>query len=114
MRPANVLLKYDGITRNGLALYEERIYLYNRDHGICQCGCGAPVAFDAFESAHRIADTKANHLRWGSDVVDSPENKAVALHEHNSRMNIGGRPVECAALASRIRAAALLDEIKED
>jgi len=104
VRPAGILPKYDGITAAGLDAYEERVAIYARDHGRCQCGCNQPVAFDAFEMAHRIANTKANRRRWGDAVVDSPENKAVALREHNSRINIGGRPIECAQLAARISA----------
>ena len=103
MRPCNVLPTYDGITRNGLDAHEERIRIYNRDGGRCQCGCNTPVAFDAFEMAHRIANTKANRRRWGAVVIDSPLNRCVALREHNSRLNIGGRPMECAALAARIQ-----------
>jgi hypothetical protein len=104
MRPCNVKPKYDGITPAGLDAYEERIAIYARDHGRCQCGCKEPVAFDAFEMAHRIANTKANRRRWGDAVIDSPLNRCVALREHNSRLNIGGRPMECAALAARIYA----------
>jgi hypothetical protein len=104
MRPCNVQPKYDGISRAGLDAYEERLVIYTRDQGRCQCGCGDPVAFDAFEMAHRIANTKANRRRWGDAVIDSPLNRCVAFREHNSRLNIGGRPMECAALAARISA----------
>jgi hypothetical protein len=101
MRPCNVAVKYDGITSHGLDAQDEREEIYLRDHGRCQCGCNQRVAFDAFEMAHRIANTKANRRRWGDAVIDSPENRCVALREHNSRLNIGGRPMECAALAER-------------
>jgi hypothetical protein len=52
--------------------------------------------------AHRIANTKANRRRWGDAVIDDPRNRCVALREHNSRLNIGSRPVACAALAAEI------------
>lgn len=103
MRPAGVLCKYDGHTAANLDAYEERVAIYNRDGGRCQCGCNERVPFDAFELAHRIANTKANRRRWGNAVVDHPLNKAVALREHNSRLNIGGNPAACAELVARIR-----------
>jgi hypothetical protein len=106
MRPSNVTVKYDGITTAGLDAYEERIAIYSRDGGICQT-CHKPVAFDEFELAHRIANTKANRHRWGSAVIDSPLNKCVAHRgQCNSARNIGGRPMECAALAALIRGSA--------
>lgn len=105
MRPCNLLPKYDGATRANLDAYEERMAIYNRDAGRCQA-CGEAVAFDAFELAHRIANTVANRRRWGASVVDHSLNKAVAHRGAcNSQMNIGGRPVECAALATKIRAS---------
>lgn len=103
MRPCNLQPRFDGITRSGLDAYEERIAIYNRDHGRCQA-CGEPVAFSDFELAHRIANTKANRSRWGNDVVGHPLNKAVAHRGRcNSAMNCGGRPEECRALVARIR-----------
>jgi hypothetical protein len=104
LRPCNIKPKHDGVTRAGLDAQDERAAIYARDGGRCQT-CGERVAFDAFELAHRIANTKANRRRWGSAVIDSPLNKAVAHRGRcNSAQNIGGRPVECAAMAARILA----------
>ena len=73
MRPASVAIKYDGITRAGLDALEERWDIYWRDFGRCQ-HCGESVTFETAQIAHRIANTKANRHRWGSDVIDSMEN----------------------------------------
>jgi hypothetical protein len=104
MRPCNVQPLYDGITRHGLDLYEERVYLYNRDSGICQT-CSERVSFDAFEVAHSIANTIANRKRWGAAVIDSPLNKAITHRGRcNSARNIGGNPGACRELIARISA----------
>lgn len=102
MRPLNVSIKYDGITAAGLDAQEEREAIYRRDGGICQT-CKKPVAFDAFELAHRIANTKANRRRWGAEIIDHPLNKATTHRGRcNSATNIGGNPGACAELVDRI------------
>lgn len=103
MRPAATALKYDGITAAGLDAYEERIAIYNRDGGRCRT-CGESVAFDAFELAHRIANTVANRKRWGSTIIDHPLNRVVAHPGRcNSAQNIGGSPGACAELIKQIQ-----------
>ena len=95
--------RHDGLTAAGLDAYEERIAIYNRDGGRCRT-CGEPVAFDAFELAHRIANTVANRKRWGSTIIDHPLNRVVAHHGRcNSRQNIGGNPGACAELIKQIQ-----------
>jgi hypothetical protein len=102
MRPAGIVPRYDGITRKGLEAYEERRAIYLRDRGLCQA-CNKPIAFSDFEIAHRIANTKANRRRWGAEVIDHPLNKYVAHRGRcNDACNIGGRPMECQALAQKI------------
>jgi len=97
-----LLPKYDGVTRSGVLLYEERLAIYNRDGGRCRT-CGEPVDVNAFEVAHRIADTICNARRFGRAVIDHPLNKATAhAGRCNSRMNIGTNPVECAKLVKEI------------
>jgi len=103
MRPCNIQPKYDGITAAGVEAQDEREAIYDRDKGICQT-CHKPVAFDAFELAHRIANTKANRLRWGDAVIDARANKVITHPGRcNSAQNIGGRPEECKALAEEIQ-----------
>ena len=103
MRPCNILPKYDGASRSGLDAQEERVYIYNRDGGRCRT-CGEPVAFDAFELAHRIANTVANRKRWGSAIIDHPLNRVVAHPGRcNSAQNIGGSPGACAELIKQIQ-----------
>ena len=103
MRPASMLPKYDGITRAGLDALEERWDIYWRDFGRCQ-HCGQSVTFEGSQVAHRIANTKANRHRWGSDVIDSMENKALTCSLYcNSRMNIGGNPIACREIAEKAK-----------
>ena len=105
MRPPDARPKFDGITRAGLASSDEREALYNRDGGRCQT-CGKPVAFDGFELAHRIANTKVNRHRYGAAVVDHPLNKRVTCPGRcNSRQNCGGDPAACAAIVREIKEA---------
>lgn len=105
MRPHGITPKYDGVTRAGLALYEERLSIYSRDSGICQA-CGDPVDINSFEVAHRIANTKANRKRFGAHVIDHSLNKATTHPGRcNSAMNIGNNPGKCAELIRRIEEA---------
>jgi len=102
VRPCNAQPKYDGITADGIAAQDERESIYLRDGGRCQT-CHKLIAFDAFTLAHHIANTKANRLRWGNDVIDSPLNKCVTCPGAcNDKQNIGGRPIACAVLAAQI------------
>ena len=91
-----------GRERKRLSMFEERIYIYNRDMGVCQ-HCGTEVSMDDFQVAHRIAQTKSNVKKWGRSVIDHPLNKA-ATHGGacNDGMNIGFNPVESAALVETI------------
>lgn len=85
--------------RQRFAKYEQRIEVYTRDYGRCQ-SCGELVPFDAFETAHRIADTKANRKRWGAAVVDHTMNLATTHRGRcNDAQNIGYNPVQSATLA---------------
>ena len=102
MRPSGLLLKHDGITRASVLLYEERLFIYNRDGGRCQA-CGDMVDINNFEVAHRIANTVCNVRRFGRSVIDHPLNKATTHPGRcNSRINIGNNPVECAELVEEI------------
>jgi hypothetical protein len=86
--------------RQKLALHEERLAIYARDHGICQ-HCHKSVPIDAFEVAHRIANTKSNLKRFGVFVIDSPHNKATTHRGAcNSGMNCGFRPDACAKIVA--------------
>jgi len=81
---------------------EERLRIYARDHGICQA-CGEPVDVNAFEIAHRIANTIANRKRYGNEVIDHPLNKATTHPGRcNDAMNCGFRPDECRRIVDAI------------
>lgn len=86
-------------------LYEERIRIYVRDHGICQA-CGEPVDINIFQVAHKIANTLSNRKRFGDEVIDHPLNKATTHPGRcNDKMNCGFRPDECAEIVEAIRKA---------
>jgi 5-methylcytosine-specific restriction endonuclease McrA len=59
--------KYDGITRHGLHLHDERMRLYIRDRGRCR-SCGKPVPTSGCTVAHLIADSKANRSKYGAEI----------------------------------------------
>ena len=105
MRPHGITPKYDGVTRAGLALYEERLAIYSRDGGRCQT-CGEMVDINAFQVAHRIANTKANRSRFGARIIDHLLNKATTHPGRcNDAQNIGNNPGKCAELVRRIEEA---------
>lgn len=82
--------------------HEARLEIYHRDMGRCQT-CGELVPMDAFEVAHRIADTKANRKAWSAAVIDHPINKRTTHRGNcNSAQNIGNRPLEAQRLAELI------------
>jgi len=92
--------------RSHLDTHEARLSIYARDRGVCRT-CARPVAVDAFEVAHLIADTVANRKRWGDAVVDDARNKATTHRGAcNSAQNIGFDPERAKALAALIRGGA--------
>lgn len=106
MRTAARSPKYDGITRSGIEALEERRAIYLRDGGQCQ-SCGKRVAFDAFQLAHRIANTVANRKKWGAKVIDHPLNRVVTCPcaRCNDGQNIGNNRGASARLVAEIEVA---------
>jgi hypothetical protein len=95
-------IKFDGITRAGMDLLDQRWAIYYRDGGFCQT-CGEFVPFDQGEIAHCIANTKANRLRFGAKVIDSPFNKKWTHRGRcNSACNCGNRPDECQKIIDQV------------
>jgi hypothetical protein len=89
--------------RQRLKLHEERIWMYNRDKGICQW-CGQPLEFGNFEVAHRIANTVSNRKRYGADVVNSVHNKACTHRGRcNDGVNCGYKPDKCAEIVEMVK-----------
>jgi len=74
--------------------------------GYCCAICGKPLCHHDTQPqlAHRIANTKANRKRYGSDVIDDDRNLwPVCSLRCNDACNIGGRPVEAALLSAQIQ-----------
>jgi hypothetical protein len=102
MRPHGITPKYDGYSRSGLALYEERLAIYSRDGGRCQT-CGDMVDINSFTVAHKIAATKCNYKRFGAHIIDHRLNKATThAGRCNDRQNIGNNPGKCAEMIRQI------------
>ena len=70
---------------NLLDVYEERLYIYHRDGGVCRF-CNEPVSIHEFQVSHIIANAKWARKKYGSEVIDHPMNKACT---HAGRCNDG-------------------------
>jgi hypothetical protein len=91
--------------RRRFAVAEQRLAIYYRDGGICQ-SCHRPVSIQAFQVAHRIADTVSNRKRYGGHVVDHALNKSTThAGKCNDAQNCGFNPVQCAEIVKAIREA---------
>lgn len=89
--------------RSRLEIYEERLAIHTRDHGICQ-SCGNPVSVNSFQVAHRIANTVANRKHYGASIIDHPLNKATThAGRCNDAMNCGFNPEKCQEIVEAIR-----------
>lgn len=68
--------------------------------GVCEV-CGKPLTTP--QGAHRIANTEPNRRKWGSLVMDHPDNIAMVCSlSCNQSCNIGYNPRACLELAQRI------------
>lgn len=104
-------IKHDGMTRAALDREEERIAIYNRDHGRCQ-HCGVPVSWGEFELAHRIADSVAMRKKYGAEIIDHPLNRCVTHRgDCNAAVLVTHNPVERENLIDEILAQ--IDKEKE-
>lgn len=100
------MIKYDGITPEGVDAQDDRMAIYIRDGGKCQ-GCGEPVPFDRMQLAHRIANTKTNRRIWGDQVIDSRANRCcVGSGRCNDRMNVGHKLDKCQEIAEQAKGEA--------
>lgn len=79
---------------------EEKKAKFFRSHGMCAV-CGKPIERPQF--AHRIANTTTNRKKWGSFIIDHPENgEFVCSLRCNDILNIGYRKGDCLRLIKRI------------
>lgn len=89
--------------REKLAMYEERLELYNKAGGICE-HCGKRVSMDAFQVAHRIPNSPTWRKKYGKEIIDHKLNKAVTHPECNSAVLLVNDPVSRELLIDRILA----------
>ncbi len=70
--------------------------------GVCEV-CGETLTNSTWQGAHRIANTKANRIKWGSWIIDHPMNIAIVCSlKCNHVCNIGYNPGECLRLVQKI------------
>jgi hypothetical protein len=94
--------KYDGHTRAGLDLADEREAIYLRAGGDCET-CKLVCPLQVGQVAHKIANTIANRKRYGDRVIDSIYNKAWTHPGRcNSAQNCGGKPNKCAEIVALV------------
>jgi len=96
--------KYDGVTRAGMDLADERWAIYVRSGGYCAT-CGMPCSLSEGEIAHRIANTVAARKRYGAHIIDSIHNKAWTHRGRcNSAQNCFHNPGQCAEIVKMVEA----------
>lgn len=80
----------------------QRSVVYASSGGVCEV-CGKPLLDGQRQGAHRIANTKANRIKWGSVIIDHPLNMAATCSLGcNSQCNIGQNPGKCWELVLKI------------
>ena len=73
-----------------------------KSSGVCEV-CGKTLTPSTWQGAHRIANTQANRIKWGSWIIDAPENIAIVCSlKCNQECNVGYTPAECLAIAEKV------------
>lgn len=79
---------------------EQRQIAMYRNGSFCEV-CGKPLT--AMQGAHRIANSKANRAKWGSQIIDHPLNIAIVCSlKCNDACTIGNNPGACWQLVKLI------------
>lgn len=82
---------------------EAREAIFARDDWLCVV-CGRPLRSGIPQLAHRIPQRKIYLKRYGAEIIHHPDNLAsVESLGCNAKVDIGGRPLEVAALAEKIQ-----------
>jgi 5-methylcytosine-specific restriction endonuclease McrA len=88
--------------RDSLEVEEKREAIFARDGWCCQ-NCGRPIREGEPQLAHRIPQNVRNLRKYGPAILHHPDNLASACGLRcNSALDIGGHPLEVAALALEI------------
>ncbi len=81
---------------------EQRMLQLAKSGGVCEV-CGRTLTPNTWQGAHRIANTEANRKKWGSWIIDAPENIAIVCSlKCNHICNVGYTPAECLEIAEKV------------
>ena len=81
---------------------EQRMLQLAKSGGVCEV-CGRTLTPSTWQGAHRIANTEANRKKWGSWIIDAPENIAIVCSlKCNQECNVGYTPSECLEIAEKV------------
>jgi len=81
---------------------EQRMRALATSGGVCEV-CGKTLTTSTWQGAHRIANTKANRAKWGSWIIDAPENIAIVCSlKCNHVCNIGYNPGKCLEVVQKV------------
>lgn len=81
---------------------EQRMRALATSGGVCEV-CGKTLTQSTWQGAHRIANTEANRKKWGSWIIDAPENIAIVCSlKCNQACNIGYNPGRCLEIAEKV------------
>lgn len=70
--------------------------------GVCEV-CGKTLTPGTWQGAHRIANTQPNRTKWGSWIIDAPENIAIVCSlACNQICNVGNNPGKCLEIVERV------------
>jgi hypothetical protein len=88
--------------RARLEAQEAREAIFARDGWLCR-NCGQPIRLGQPQLAHRIPQNVQNLRKYGPAILHHADNLTSACGLRcNSALDIGGHPLECAALALEI------------
>ena len=83
---------------------EQRQIQLAKSGGVCEV-CGKTLTPSTWQGAHRIANTQTNRAKWGSWIIDAPENIAIVCSlKCNQVCNIGYKPGECLKVVEQVLA----------
>lgn len=81
---------------------EQRMRALAVSGGVCEV-CGKTLTPSTWQGAHRIANTEANRKKWGSWIIDAPENIAIVCSlKCNQACNIGYNPGRCLEIVEKV------------
>jgi hypothetical protein len=84
------------------AQIEQRRLQLAKSGGVCEV-CGMTLTASTWQGAHRIANTQMNRAKWGSWIIDAPENIAIVCSlKCNQECNIGYDPGECLKIVEQV------------